>query len=403
MAVQQAVSIKQVEEELLRGWRGWQFAPAIEPLFLVEYLKGRARMTPVWASLGTLFYLFAIIGDFSMISDMTTTIVSLRIGVFLPYAIAIIFIMRRWPSAGVFDALAFGVGFIGIALPMGTLVFSSSAHLFIYQTGSVATLAFFSIVLRPRFPTVVGGLAIMIAVQLLTTRLNGSFDAVTYSGIVSFYVTLGVFLALSAYFAEQVDRQNFLHRLRGELLQQDLRQLSELDPMTGLYNRLVLTRMRHTLWEADRPDRSVALIMLDIDNFKLFNDVHGHVDGDDCIRRVGDLVQTAVGEDGIVCRYGGEELLILMPDARCAEAAKVAEAIRRSIEDAQIVNRGLDDHGVVTASLGVTADYTGARSLKELILQADAALYDAKRAGRNRVNVDWSDPLPLLRRSPHFV
>jgi diguanylate cyclase (GGDEF)-like protein len=389
--------MEQVDAELKRGWRGLPFSDPIETRYLEEYLRTRACMVPLFAGLGTLFYLIAILGDLSMVEDVAPIVTGLRLGVFLPFAIMVPIIMWRWPSANNYDLLSFCIGVMGVALPMVTMVFSKSDHLFIYQTGSVSTLAFFSIVLRPRFPTVVAGLALMLATQLVTTKLNGSFDPVTYAGISSFYITLSVFLGLSAFFAEQVDRQNFLHRLRGELLQGELRHLTEHDPMTGLYNRLVLSRLQGQWWGPMRGPRRIALIMLDIDHFKLFNDVHGHVDGDSCIRRVSELVQSQVGADGIVCRYGGEELLILLPDLVGADAYEVAESIRGAIAGAGILHRGLGDGHVVTASLGVTAGYTDQYSLKELLLKADEALYVAKRAGRNRVRMNIDDAVPLLR------
>lgn len=401
----EAVAIEQVDRELERGLRSLPFSSSIEPIFLREYLKSRARMVPLWACLGTLFYLTAILGDLTMMPDVAPTIVALRLGIFLPYAIAVIWVMRRWPSPGTYDLLAFGVGFLGLSLPMGALLFSHSNHLFVYQTGSVGTLAFFAIVLRPRFLTVLGGLIAMIAIQLLTTRLNGGFDPVTYSGIVSFYITLGVFLALSAYFAERVDRQNFLQRLRGEALQKELQLLSELDPMTGLYNRHVLARLNHSIWASAAEGRPISAIMLDIDNFKPYNDIHGHVDGDACIRRVGEIARDQVGSGGNVCRYGGEEILMLLPDVDGEAAISIATAIRREIQGMAIEHRGLPQDGVVTASLGVASGYTDRKSLDELLRQADAALYEAKRAGRNRVRAHLGDAqqvLPLMaEQSPH--
>lgn len=388
-----SVAIDEMDREMERGLRRLRFSDPVEAVFLREYLKSRARMVPLWAFLGTLLYLVAILGDLSMMPDVAPTVIALRLGLFLPYAVAVVWIMRRWPSPATYDRLALGVGLLGLSLPMAMLVFSRSDHLFVYQTGSVGTLAFFVIVLRPRFPTVLAGLAAMVAIQIATTGLNGSFDAVTYSGIVSFHITLGIFLALSAYFAERVDRQNFLNRLRGEALQAQLTALSERDPMTGLYNRHSLRRSRHAIW-APGTARTISLLMLDIDSFKLYNDVHGHVDGDACIQRVSDIVRKQVDEQGTVFRYGGEEILILLPDTGQAPALSVAEAIRQAIEGAAIRHDGLPGGGVVTVSLGVATGRTDADDLEELLRRADTALYAAKGAGRNRVRL--ADPEALL-------
>jgi diguanylate cyclase (GGDEF)-like protein len=314
-------------------------------------------------------------------------VAALRLVIFLPYALAIVLVMRLWPSALAFDLLCLGVGVLGIAVPMISLVFSHGEYLFVYQTGSVATLAFFVIVLRPRFPTVIAGLIAMLTIQFVTTRLNGQFDDVTYIGIVSFYITVAIFLATSAWFSERTDRQNFLNRLRGEALQAELTRLSERDPMTGLYNRHVLRRLGNRIWSRSAANRIVSAIMLDIDHFKRYNDIHGHVDGDACIRAVARIVKDEVDNLGAVFRYGGEEILVLMPDAERPQAMTVAEAIRHAIEVEAIPHRGLAQGGVVTASLGVATDATDRMPLPELLRNADAALYEAKRVGRNRVRL----------------
>jgi hypothetical protein len=284
--VQPPLSIAQIDREIGRPFHKLSFSAPIERLFLRDYLKARAPMVPLWAFLGTLFYVVAALGDLSMMPDVASMAVGLRLGVFVPYAAMVVIIMRLWPSAAAYDLLSLGVGVLGIALPMTALVFSTSEYLFVYQTGSIATLAFFVIVLRPRLPTILIGLTAMLAIQIVTTKLNGGFDDVTYTGIVSYYITAGMVLAASACFTERMDRQNFLGRLRGEALQAELTRLSEREPMTGLYNRHVLRRIGNRIWARSAPGRTIAAIMLDIDHFKRYNDVHGHVDGDACIRAI---------------------------------------------------------------------------------------------------------------------
>lgn len=388
---ERSISVEEVESEIAQGFRNLRFSEQVERRFLDQYLARRARMVPLWALLGTLMYVLAALGDLSTVPDVATTMLWLRFGVFVPLAIAVAVSMRLWPSTALYDSLALVVGTIGICLPMVTMVFSQSDHLFVYQSGSIGTYAFFVIVLRPRFRTVLAGLAILTAVQLVTIHLNGSVDAVTYSGIVTFYVTLSVFLALSAYFAEHADRQNFLNWMRGEALQADLRKLSEHDPMTGLHNRHSLNTLRGTIWSRTKPSSVISAIMLDIDNFKLYNDLYGHLDGDTCIRRVAHSVTELVGEDGRVFRYGGEELLVLLPGSDRRGAFGLGERIRHSVEELSIPH-SLSQVGVVTVSLGVASSTTDRHTMEELLRSADAALYEAKRAGRNRVSAWAPEP-----------
>lgn len=382
-----AITVVEVDHEISRGASNLRFSRSIERLFLEDYLFNRARMVTIWALVGTLMYCMALAGDFSMVPDVAPIMLFLRLGVFVPFALLVILVMRLRPTARNYDMLSFGVGVLGIALPMVTLIFASGPYLFIYQTGSVGTLAFFVIVLRPRFRTVILGLGVMTAIQLTTIHINGNFDEVRYGGIVTFYITLVVFLALSAYFHENMDRMNFLHRLRGELLQEELRVQSEQDVMSGLLNRRSLSRYERELWAADSTSTVVSAIMIDIDLFKSYNDSHGHLAGDACIMAVSQIVRGTVGACGKAFRFGGEELLVLLPGIYAERAAEFAEQMRVDIEAAGIHHRGKGIGGTVTASFGVAEVLMQESSFQMLLQAADTALYDAKKAGRNTVKV----------------
>ena len=380
---ERSVLVAEIDEEIRRGFRGLRFSRRLETRYLAEYLHHRSRMVPLWALIGTIMYLAAIMGDLSLMPDIAQTVITLRIAIFVPYAALVVALMRWRPSPLLFDGLAFGVGFLGISLPMVSLIFSESPHLFVYQAGSIGTLAFFAIVLRPRFLTLVVGLAAMVAVQLVTLHLNGRLDAVTYPAVISFYATLSVFLMLSAYFSESVDRLNFLNRLRGQVLQAQLQALSETDALTGLNNRLMLERTRMDYWSEKASAMSVSAVLIDIDHFKRFNDRHGHLDGDACLRAVARELYDVVAGRGTVVRFGGEELLVLLPHMELAEALELAETMRQSVEDMAIPHLA-SESGVVTVSLGVHCVRTNAQSLEDLLEKADAALYKAKRLGRNK-------------------
>lgn len=384
-----AVTLEEVDRQIRNGFRFLRFKAAIEKLFLQDYAANRVRMAPIWAIVGTLIYDLVYFGDRTMMSDVFSQLVLVRFGIFTPFALFSVVALKRWPSALNYDLLAICVAVLGVSLPMSVAMYSASPYLFVYQNGNVAAFLFFVIALRPRFPTILIGLALMCAVQFTTTKLSGAFDDVVYTGIITFYVTLTIFLVLSAYFTEHKDRLNFLNQLRGSLLHVQLEQKSERDELTGLFNRHSLERMRSSIWRANGNVASVAVIMLDIDRFKLFNDVHGHMEGDGCIRAVCQCISREIGANGTAFRFGGEEMLILLPDTNCDVAYAIAERTRRSIEALGIRHRGLED-GHVTASLGVTCGKTSQDSLDDLLKTADAALYEAKRAGRNTVSVAHS-------------
>ena len=123
--------------------------------------------------------------------------------------------------------------------------------------------------------------------------------------------------------------------------------------------------------------------MLDADHFKSVNDVHGHQAGDEALRRIADTVRDNLRAADVVGRYGGEEFLVLLPDADRGTAARVAERVRQAIADGPA---GAEAQGVtpVTVSLGVAAVDPAAEDLDELIRRADHALLQAKQNGRNR-------------------
>jgi diguanylate cyclase (GGDEF)-like protein/putative nucleotidyltransferase with HDIG domain/PAS domain S-box-containing protein len=176
-----------------------------------------------------------------------------------------------------------------------------------------------------------------------------------------------------------------LKHSRAEIRRQNLqlKTLATRDPLTGCFNRRAFFAEFETHWNAARRcGRPLACVMLDVDHFKKVNDGHGHAVGDQVLQRVAELLTTAKRETDLVCRYGGEEFCVLFPNTDLTEACQVAERFRLQVQARPVV--GIQ----VTASFGVTALSLGARSLQELLDQADKALYAAKRTGRNRV-VSW--------------
>ncbi|KTC42112.1 hypothetical protein AO269_26685 [Pseudomonas putida] len=158
--------------------------------------------------------------------------------------------------------------------------------------------------------------------------------------------------------------------------------------MTGLANRRQLdAALPDEIGRARRNARPLGVIMLDIDHFKRFNDLYGHPAGDECIKAVGQAVLSCVGRSGdLVVRYGGEEILVLLPESDETGAWQVAEKVLLAVRALAIAHAG-SDLGIVTISAGVHVwrnndPDAGAQNLVEA---ADQALYRAKTSGRNRV------------------
>jgi diguanylate cyclase (GGDEF)-like protein len=169
---------------------------------------------------------------------------------------------------------------------------------------------------------------------------------------------------------------------------EELLRLATRDPMTGCFNRRAFFEAAEAAFEAARREhRSLCCIMSDIDHFKSFNDSYGHAVGDQVIQVVARALTGGIRQVDVLCRYGGEEFCILLPGAQPAEAADIGERLRAEIEqNAQGAIRGTEVRRI-TSSFGVASLYTGAKTLQELIDQADQALYRSKESGRNRVTL----------------
>lgn len=177
-------------------------------------------------------------------------------------------------------------------------------------------------------------------------------------------------------------------RMNGKLQQAnaELEKMTMVDGLTGIFNRRYLDSFLEKLWEINMQEKfPIALIMLDIDRFKQYNDTYGHLAGDECLKQIAQLIDVNLDrKSDFVARYGGEEFAILLSNTTEDGAMRVAEKIRFAIEQTEIDN-GIEVTSI-TVSLGVSSMIsTRLMSASQLIKTADYALYEAKEAGRNRV------------------
>jgi diguanylate cyclase (GGDEF)-like protein/PAS domain S-box-containing protein len=171
-----------------------------------------------------------------------------------------------------------------------------------------------------------------------------------------------------------------------QILQEELREQSTHDALTGLYNRRFLEEsFRRELLLAERTGHPVSVIMGDLDHFKVVNDRDGHLAGDEVLRVFGSQMKHNARASDIICRYGGEEFLLVLPGLTEEGAIERAEQLRRAMA-ATRVSCGASQI-TVTASFGVASFPRHGRTTDELIAAADSALYSAKSGGRNRVSL----------------
>lgn len=168
-------------------------------------------------------------------------------------------------------------------------------------------------------------------------------------------------------------------------LHQKLDLLARTDGLTGLFNRRSFEEaLQREITRAKRYGSSLSLLLLDVDHFKHFNDRHGHPLGDKLLKQVAEVIRTTVREADTPARYGGEEFVVLLPETNLAAALQAAERIRKGVAALAGEEAKTQPLGHFSVSVGVASYPQPCRNAEELVKQADAALYEAKRAGRDR-------------------
>ncbi|HEY6339662.1 MAG TPA: diguanylate cyclase [Candidatus Sulfotelmatobacter sp.] len=193
-------------------------------------------------------------------------------------------------------------------------------------------------------------------------------------------------LSFKTTFAGQVGLSIANIRLREALRAQSVR-----DPLTGLYNRRYLEEtLEREIRRAVRAEQSLGILVLDLDHFKKVNDTYGHDAGDTVLREAGAFLTKSVRVEDTVCRFGGEEFVVVLPTASAEAARARAERIRSKLRELPVLHQG-HSLGRITVSIGVAELPVNGTSAADLLAAADAALYRAKRNGRDQVVV--SEPL----------
>ena len=185
---------------------------------------------------------------------------------------------------------------------------------------------------------------------------------------------------MASTFAEQIGLSISNLRLREALRNESIR-----DPLTGLFNRRYLEEtLQREIRRSVRSEQSLGVLMLDLDYFKKFNDTYGHDAGDAVLRETATFLSKSVRAEDVVCRFGGEEFVIILPVADLHATQARGEKIRSKLRELTVLHQG-QSLGMITVSIGVAALPDHGTSPSALLEAADSALYRAKREGRDRV------------------
>ncbi|WP_342361337.1 GGDEF domain-containing protein [Terrarubrum flagellatum] len=285
---------------------------------------------------------------------------------------------------------------LAMALQMlGVFMLTASPDAAHYQYFVILVLLFTNTVQRLpyRYAMIVSAIFLILHALAVFTSVHLSIP-IAATAVTT--MTAAAYLTLiSNYYLERDARRVYLHGLRDRLRHAEAEAVAMRDALTELGSRRLLTSRIDDVWgDPAWNDASIAMIMIDIDHFKLFNDRYGHVAGDLCLKRAAACVRAELrGGGDTAIRYGGEEILVLLPGLDLRQAIRMAERIRRSLEMLAMPHEAMGFRSVVTASFGVAAGPIAAIAAPELIAAADAALYAAKRNGRNQI---WP---PFLKNS----
>jgi diguanylate cyclase (GGDEF)-like protein/PAS domain S-box-containing protein len=182
--------------------------------------------------------------------------------------------------------------------------------------------------------------------------------------------------------------QHLVHQLETERNTAQINSIT--DSLTGLLNRRYFDEAIKTEFNMlKRSSGTLSLLMLDVDYFKSFNDTHGHIAGDNCLRAISSMLKTTIGRaSDTVARYGGEEFIVILPETNAENASILAEQVRHSAEELAIPHGSSEISSFVTVSIGI-ASITSHHAItpEALVSMADNAMYEAKREGRNRIAV----------------
>jgi len=381
----QAITIEAIDKTLARRDLRLTFPSDLEARYESDRAVRRTRRMRVSLLETAVIYNCFLVADWLMARDMLPLAFALHFFIVTPLILVGVALQHpRIPPLLRDGVVAVAAAAIGAQiLAIFWLTESAMAHHYHYLM--VVLLVFANTSQRLPFRLAAPVSLLLMAAYACVTWYSGHLS--TEAFWFALFMTGGILYQtlFSTYELELAIRRSYLSRLRTTLVSQQHEAAAQSDPLTGLSNRRHLDMTLEKIFTPQR-DRPVSAILLDLDHFKRFNDHYGHVAGDAALRRVAACLATAVrGPDELAIRYGGEEMMLLLPDTDAKEARALAERLRQGIEALAIPHDALGRGQFVTASFGVAAAPAGPMAPEALIAAADDALYAAKRAGRNCV------------------
>lgn len=384
-----------VDQTLAEPVGPFAFASVLERLFQLDIHRQRTRHLTRCLLIGTLSYDSFLIWWWLLLQDALPWAATQMLGIATPFALLVVLLLQvvptRWRET--LASLPFYVGLVVVY----NMVINGPPGREMNQTLFIFTwplmLAFVNTCMKsPLLPALVfNGFALsVIALAVHEAPVSPIVGGLMMTNA----IVMAFFSLLASYWLNVEGRRSYLYKLREEVrlaslnsANQDLQILSETDSLTGLANRRQLHLLLEAFWQQRLAGEQGAVLLIDVDHFKRYNDYYGHLAGDDCLRTVAKALTVGLGPGDRVGRYGGEEFVVLLDRIGPAAALDVAETILQRVRDLRIPHQGRqDDKSQVTVSIGIArSGLAGLSTAEDLLDCADRALYRAKRDGRDRV------------------
>lgn len=388
---------------------GWpprlKFAPGLEQRFQRSRHEARLGHFMTSGVVALLVFNAFLLTDRLMVPDAMDLAVRLRLGVFTPFALGLLFIgafFKRFVlslSVSFLETMVVLSGVVAAACLVAILQSSSSPMALLYHAGLMPILVYGNLVQRFKFGW---ALAFSAAICSLMVVSMWAFDPGRFAHGVSIAMLMVMLVAMVCVYTlfmnfrlELEERKRFMGFDRASFLRNEVERSradfaakSRQDALTSLPNRRCFDEVLTQAWARhDEQARTLTLLLLDVDHFKAFNDRYGHPAGDQCLKLVAQALSACVeSEGGTLARWGGEEFVVLLPGVRQAEAERIAHRLCQAVSALGLRHEASPTAGVVTLSIGGSCgvpEVAGVSATDALWL-ADQALYRAKSEGRNQ-------------------
>lgn len=369
-------------------------------------LNGRQRLNHILltALMALVLFNLFLVSDRYMVPDVFEFAVAVRLYVLTPFVLTLVLIgclYREWWVNSMppwFTDFVAMIGTMAVAASLGAVMLAShSDQLPIYRGGLVPVMVFGNLVQRLRFRFAVCSSLFILGVYVFTLWAHSDRPAVYQvieipQGLLLLLVA--IYTLVSNFNLELDERHSFLQKERAKALRdqleqsnQNLENMSRRDPLTGLANRRQFDAYVAARLNDGGVGRRLAVMLIDVDHFKAFNDRYGHPAGDRCLRLVAGALNAAMGaHEGLVARWGGEEFAVVLPDGEVDICLKLADAMRAGVDGLAMRHEvsTCSDHVTVSIGVAVAWVYAAPQAVYGLLNKADQALYRAKAEGRNR-------------------